>query len=137
LAETRHDVTDAELAVLEVLWNRGDATIRAIADVLYPGGGVSHYATVQKLLERLEGKRCVGRTRGPGAHVFAATLDRDALIEGRLRDVAERFCDGALAPLLTHFVRGRRLSRQDRIALRSLVEGLDHGAEDGDAEGHR
>ncbi len=125
MAQTRHDVTDAELAVLEVLWDRGDSTIRAITDVLYPDGGVAHYATVQKLLDRLERKRCVGRTRGPGAHVFAARLDRDALIEWRLRDVAERFCDGALAPLLTHLVRGRHLSQKDRRALRSLVEDLD------------
>ena len=50
------DVTDAELAVLEVLWERGSATRRQLADALYPGGGPAHYTTVQKLIERLQTK---------------------------------------------------------------------------------
>ena len=50
----RPDVPDAELAVLKALWDQGEATIREIADRLYPGGETSHYATVQKLLDRLE-----------------------------------------------------------------------------------
>ena len=44
------DVTDAELAVLQALWERGTATIRQLTDALYPGGGPAQYGTVQKLL---------------------------------------------------------------------------------------
>jgi fructose/tagatose bisphosphate aldolase len=71
-------VTDAELDVLRVIWDRGSATIRAIADRLYPAGGTSEYATVQKLLERLEGKECVVRDRDTWPHTFAAAIERDA-----------------------------------------------------------
>ena len=51
---TPPDVTDAELAVLQTLWEQGEATIRQLTDVLYPEGKAAHYGTVQKLLERLE-----------------------------------------------------------------------------------
>ena len=61
MARTPQDVTDAELAVLQVLWEEGPLPIRSLADVLYPGGKTAQYATVQKLLERLEGKGCVAR----------------------------------------------------------------------------
>ncbi len=117
-----HDVTDAELAVLQVLWDRGSATIRQITDALYPEGSTSQYATVQKLLERLEGKGCAGRDRRPWPHVFVATVARDDLIGRRLRAVAEKLCGGSLTPLLTHLITVERLSDQERQELRALLK---------------
>jgi predicted transcriptional regulator len=118
-----HDVTDAELAVLQVLWERGSATIRQLTDALYPGGAAAQYATVQKLLERLEAKGCAGRDRRPWPHVFVATVERDDLIGRRLRAVAEKLCGGSLTPLLTHLITVERLSPQERQELRALLEG--------------
>jgi BlaI family penicillinase repressor len=123
-----HDVTDAELAVLQVLWERGACTIRQITDVLYPRGTAAHYATVQKLLERLEGKGCVARDRTPWPHVFAATVDRDALIGLRLRNMAEKLCGGSLTPLLTHLVETDSLAPAELQALRSRLNELDREA---------
>jgi BlaI family penicillinase repressor len=80
MARTPQDITDAELTVLESLWDHGTATIRQLTERLYPGGGTAHYATVQKLLERLEAKTCVSRDRSESIHRFAATVDRDELI---------------------------------------------------------
>src|SRR5437867_3096103 len=69
------DVTDAELAVLEVLWTQGPSSRRQIADVLYPGGQPAHYTTVQKLLERLESKGHVAcRAETPVRTVGATAL---------------------------------------------------------------
>ena len=48
------DITDAELDVLQVLWKHGPLPIRRIAEGLYGDASTSQYATVQKLLERLE-----------------------------------------------------------------------------------
>jgi BlaI family transcriptional regulator, penicillinase repressor len=118
-------VTEAELAVLQLLWERGRSTIRELTDVLYPGGTVSHYATVKKLLERLEGKGCVRRDRSSAVHEFEAAIGRDDLIGYQLREVAEKLCEGSLAPLLTHLVRRRDLTKQERAALRSLIDELD------------
>ena len=56
MARTPQDVTDAELAVLQALWEHGPLPIRRITEVLYPEGKTAQYATVQKLLERLETK---------------------------------------------------------------------------------
>jgi predicted transcriptional regulator len=119
------DVADAELAVLEVLWDQGPATIRRIADQLYPSGNVSHYATVQKLLERLEAKRCAARDRTGWAHVFRATIDRSDLIKSRLQATADKLCGGSLVPLLTNLVRGRKLSPSERRELHALLAELE------------
>jgi predicted transcriptional regulator len=127
MARTPRDVTEAELAVLQVLWDRGPATIRELTEALYRGGTAAQYATVQKLLERLEAKDCVLRERNPGAHLFAAALARDELIGRRLQEVAEKLCGGSLTPLLTHLVRTRRLSARERRELRELIDESDPG----------
>ena len=125
MARTPQDVTDAELAVLQALWDGGPATIRRLTEALYPGGGTSHYATVQKLLERLEDKGCVRRDRRPAVHVFAAAIDRGELIGRRLQSVAQKLCGGSLTPLLTHLVQSQKLSAAQRQELRDLIDELD------------
>ena len=122
MSQSIADVTDAELAVLQVLWDRGPATIRQITDAVYPQGTAAHYGTVQKLLERLETKGYVRRDRTGMAHTFAAAADRDALIGRRLREMAEKLCGGSLTPLLTHLLRTERLSPQQRRELRDLLD---------------
>jgi len=122
------DVPDAELAVLQVLWDQGSATIRQIADLVYPDGTDAQYATVQKLLERLERKGLVERDRSGHAHRFRARIDRDTLVGNRLRAMAEKLCGGLMAPLLTHLVRAEALNSQERQELRALIDELDrHG----------
>jgi BlaI family penicillinase repressor len=124
MARTPQDVTDTELALLQVLWDGGPATIRHLTDVIYPGGGAAQYATVQKLLERLESKGCVHRDRTPPAHIFKAVIARDDLIGRRLRDMAEKLCGGSLTPLLTHLVRTQGLTSRERQELRDLIDEL-------------
>jgi predicted transcriptional regulator len=119
------DVTDAELSVLQALWELGSATIRQLTDVLYPEGNEAHYATVQKLLERLEAKGHIVRDRSSHAHRFQARTDRDTLVGHRLRAMAEKLCGGLMAPLLTHLVRAEALTAKERQELRELIDKLD------------
>jgi predicted transcriptional regulator len=125
MAQRNQDVTEAELALLQALWDAGPATIRQLVERVYQQRGTSVYATVQKLLDRLETKGCVARDRGGPVHVFRASIDRDELIGRRLRAVADSLCGGSLSPLLTHLVESRGLSEQERRELRALVEKLD------------
>src|SRR5438105_15155121 len=90
MARTPQDVTEAELAILELLWEQGPAMIRQLTDRLYPQGGRAHYATVQTLLERLEAKDFVTRDRSGAAHSFGAAVGRDELIGRRLQATAVR-----------------------------------------------
>lgn len=118
------DVTDAELAVLRLLWDRGTQNRRQLTDALYPEGGPAHYTTVQKLLERLAAKGFVRSTMSRGVRHFSAAVGRDRLIRSRLRAVADKLCDGSLAPLLSHLVEAGPLSEAEIAELRSLVRRL-------------
>jgi predicted transcriptional regulator len=117
----RPDVTDAELTVLKALWGRGASSIRELTDLLYPEGGTAHYATVQKLLERLEAKAFVRRRQRGRINIYSPIIEREALIARRLRETADKLCEGSLTPLLTQLVEGSDLSRDELTALRRLV----------------
>jgi BlaI family penicillinase repressor len=116
------DVSEYELAVLDVLWDRGEATIREITQTIYGRSTTAAYATVQKLLERLEKKGCVERDRSSFAHTFRAKIQRSDLIGQGLETLAEKLCDGSLTPLLMHLAGRTRLTKRDREMLRKLIE---------------
>ncbi len=125
MARTPQDITDAELNVLQVLWDQGTATVRELTEKLYRECTLSLTATVQKLLERLEGKKCVKRDRKTWPHQFSAILKREELIARQLQTTANKLCEGELNPLLTCLVKAKGLSAEDRQSLRGLLDQLD------------
>ena len=116
------NVTDAELAVLQLLWERGPSAVRQVADVIYPGGGPSEYATAHRLLERLEDKGYVRRQKVQGVYAFRAAVDREAVLGQQLETLVERMCGGSLQPLLSTLVKSKRLSADELRELLDLVE---------------
>ena len=118
------DVTDAELDVLQALWSDGARTIREIAALLNPRNQDGYYATVKKLLERLESKGFVRREAQGIAHIYQATVSRDELVGRRLRVLAESLCGGSVTPLLTQLARHERLSKSQQDALLVLIDEL-------------
>jgi|SRR6516165_11773076 predicted transcriptional regulator len=137
MGRTPRDVTEKELEVLRILWEHGPLPIGRITAVLYSDRRSSYYATVQKLLERLEGKGYVKRDRSQNIHVFSAAVGRDDIVGRRLRAVAEQLCDGSWTPLLTHLVQASKLSDADRAALRRLIAESSPNVEDTDASSKR
>src|SRR5947209_19795452 len=115
-------ITGAELRLLEELWQRGEATIRHLRDALYPQGGNSKFATVQKLLSRLVAKDLVHRRKDESNWVFRAAVARDDLIGGELRRVADRLSGKCMTPLLTCLVEAGELTAKERAHLRKLLD---------------
>ncbi len=115
-------LADAELAVLQLLWERGPSAVRQVADVIYPGGGPSEYATAHRLLERLEDKGYVRRQKAQGVYHFRAAVDREAVLGQQLETLVERMCGGSLQPLLSTLVKSRRLSADELRELLEMVE---------------
>jgi predicted transcriptional regulator len=119
----RQDVTEAEMTVMQVLWDAGPRSIRQITDAIHGArADAAQYATVQKQLERLEAKGLVRRDRSLFVHLFSPMVGREELIGRRLREMADKLCGGSLAPILSHLARSRGLSAEERQALRELIE---------------
>ena len=125
MARISPHITDAEWAVLELLWDKDQLSVRQLMDVLYPKGGASEYATVHKLLERLEAKKYVERERAGGVYLFHATVPRDEVVGRQLEALVDKMCGGSLQPLLTNLIRVKRLTAQELRDLLALVDSLD------------
>jgi predicted transcriptional regulator len=117
-------VTDAELAILRLLWDAGTLSARVIREELYPAGTPSDHATVQKLLARLEEKGFVRRDRSSFAHAFTARVSRERLAGAELESLAEKLSDGSLVPFITHLAKRTKLSEDERRELRALLDRL-------------
>ena len=127
MVKRRKDVTQAEFDVLEQLWEQDRPTIREIAQALYTQVGPSEYGTVQKLLDRLETKGWVRRYRSGATHRFAAKADREHYVAHELQDTANRLFGGSLSPLLSHLIRGAKLSSNERRELRQWLDQQESG----------
>ncbi len=116
------DVADAELSLLQVLWERGATGARDITEAIYGDATPSHVATVQKLLQRLEAKSLVVRDRSQHVHQFRATVTRTHFAGSQLEKMADKLTEGSLVPFLTHMAQSKKLSKGQRDQLRKLLD---------------
>ena len=115
-------VTEAELSVLNHLWEHGPSIVREIAHALYAENSSAYHATVNSLLDQLESKGYVSRDRTVFAHVITATVDRSTLVGNQIQQIADSYFNGALTPVLLPLVDKIALSKQDRDAIRKIIE---------------
>ncbi len=113
--------TDAELAVLNVLWDRGPSTVRQIHDVL-SGNRDLGYTTVLKSLQVMTEKGLVLRNESERSHVFAATLSETQTQRSLLGDLMERAFGGSAAKLVIQALHAKRASKQELDEIRRLLD---------------
>lgn len=115
-------VTDAELAVLKVLWERGPLAAKAITEAIYPNGAESEFASVHSFLQRLERKGFVARDRSSFVHIFSAAITQADVAGHELASLAERLGDGSVAPFIMHLVEQQRLTKKEADEIRKLLD---------------
>ena len=117
-------VTETELAILDVLWTRGQSAVRDIVATLYDRHTPTLHMTVKSLLDRLEAKGYVECDNRGFAHRFSAKISREAYVGQQLKQLADSHFDGAVAPMLLTLVDRINLSRKDREAIRKIIDGI-------------
>lgn len=118
-------VTETELAILGILWERGPATVREIVRALYREHTPALHATVGSLLERLMDKGYVVGDRTGFAHRYSARIERQAFVGEQLRQLADTHFGGSLSPMLLTLVDLAKLKKSERDAIRKIIEGMD------------
>lgn len=115
--------TPAELAILEVLWARGPATVRDVHEALEQRG--TGYTTVLKLMQIMAGKGLLVRDERQRSHVYAPTIAQ-ADVQGRLvDDLVDRAFRGSTSALVMRAL-GQRAASDDELAqIRALLDALE------------
>jgi BlaI family penicillinase repressor len=110
--------TDAELAILGVLWDRGPSTVREVAEAT---GRTGAYTTVLKLLQIMTEKGLVRRDVSSRTHVYAAVASRTATQRRLLRDLVDRAFDGSAVQLMQQALAATNASPEEIAEIRGLL----------------
>ena len=119
--------TDAELAILRVLWSRGASTVRDVYDQLNRNA-TTGYTTVLKLLQIMTEKGLVVRDETQRAHIYEARYSEQKTQRQLLLDLADRAFGGSSAKLVLQALSGRKTSAEELSAIRELLDRLEGGA---------
>jgi predicted transcriptional regulator len=119
--------TEAELAILHVLWSRRACTVREVHEVLHLDDGTG-YTTALKMLQVMHAKGLVERDDSQRAHVYRAAVSKERTQKRFLVDLVQRVFDGSSSQLVLHALGSQRTSREELRAIRSLLNKLDKDA---------
>lgn len=119
-------ISEAESAVLAVLWQTGSATAE---DVLAALAGPRNWqeSTVKTLLGRLLKKGAVRAQKDGRRFIYSPTLEREEWLSRESETLLNRLFGGRVAPLVAHFSRQRKLSKRDIRELKRLIGELEDG----------
>jgi BlaI family transcriptional regulator, penicillinase repressor len=121
--------TETELAILNVLWARGEATVRDVFDALYRDDG--GYTTALKLLQVMHAKGLVERDERQRAHVYRPAISKHSTQRRMLGELARRLFGGSQAELVLSALGGEDAhpSAEELAQIRQLLDRLEreHG----------
>ncbi len=116
--------TDAELAILAVLWRQGPSTVRQVQEALerlQPTG----YTTALKLLQIMAAKGLVDRNESQRSHVYRARFREDETQRQLVNDLMERAFGGSAHRLVMQALTSKRATPEDLDAIRRLIDELE------------
>lgn len=114
-------LTDAELRLMEVLWDRGRATVAEVADAM-PKRAKLAYNTVLTTLGILERKGYVNHTKEGRAFVYEPRVDREDAQHQALKNVLRRFFNDSPEALVVSLIEKEELDADELDRLRRELE---------------
>jgi BlaI family transcriptional regulator, penicillinase repressor len=118
MSAPRRKPTDAELAILRVLWARGPSTVRQVAEEL---GRDTGYTTALKLLQIMTEKRLVRRDESARTHIYEAAYTQDQTERQLVSDLVERVFDGSAAKLVLQALATTKATPEELDEIRKLI----------------
>ncbi len=125
-----HRPTDAQLAILSVLWRIGPATVRQVHESL-PAEGRRGYTTTLKLMQIMAEKGHVERDESERSHVYSAATTEKKMKDRLVADLMEKAFDGSGAQLALRALSNKRATKAELDEVRELLDELERGRRKG------
>lgn len=114
--------TDAELAILRVLWQRGPSTVRDVQEALGPDTG---YTTALKLMQIMTEKKLLVRDESSRTHIYSPASSEQDTQRHLIRDLAARAFQGSPMKLVLQALSTQRTSPKELSELRKLIDDIE------------
>ncbi|HUK19308.1 MAG TPA: BlaI/MecI/CopY family transcriptional regulator [Bryobacteraceae bacterium] len=105
-------LTDQELEIMKIVWDRESATVRDVYEALLERRKVA-YTTVMTMMKILEQKKYLKKNLVERAYVYRPTQPKRQVVGAMVREFVNRVFNGSAEPLLVHLVEEHNLSRGD------------------------
>lgn len=113
-------LTQRELDIMSVLWERGEATVTEVRDQVDPALA---YTSISSMIRTLEMKGYVSHRRGEGkTHVYFPVIEPEKAGESALGRVLDKIYGGSPIKLLAHLMEQNRLSDKELARMRELLK---------------
>jgi BlaI family transcriptional regulator, penicillinase repressor len=117
----RPAVAKSELEVAQIVWERGQASVREVLEALPPGRNLD-FKTVQTYLRRLEAKGYLRKRREGRAMIYLPRVEPKRVVREVIDDFVERLFGGESLPLVQHLIHDRGLSAAELRELRTMLD---------------
>ncbi|MSR07041.1 MAG: BlaI/MecI/CopY family transcriptional regulator [Gemmatimonadetes bacterium] len=123
-----HSLTGLQVALLRVLWQRGEASVAEICEALRPDRALAP-TTVATVLSRLEKRGVVTHRREARQFVYRAEITEGDVRGSMVQELTERLFHGDVAELVNHLLSAREIGSDDLARVKQLVEAHEKGTE--------
>jgi BlaI family transcriptional regulator, penicillinase repressor len=113
--------TDAELAILRVLWDRGPSTVREVHEALHDTRAAG-YTTILKLLQIMTEKKLVTRDETARSHVYMPAGTEASTQQQLVTDLMQRAFGGSAARLVMQALAAAPATADEMQAIRRLLD---------------
>jgi BlaI family penicillinase repressor len=113
-------LAELQLAIMQVLWQQGEATVAAVRQSLAPDRELAH-TTVGTMLSKLEEKGHVRHRSDGRVNIYRPTIGQDQVSQSMVSDLAERLFSGDIKQMVCHLLDDSELTAEDLAELRKLI----------------
>jgi len=117
----RHELTELQLAILRLLWERGEASVAELWEALYTERGLAQ-TTVATLVTRLQRRGIVARRTRDRQFVYRATITEADVQHSMVSELTERLFAGDPAALVSHLISATDMSPGDLARVKRMIE---------------
>ena len=117
----RHELTELQLAILRLLWDRREATVAELWEALYAERGLAQ-TTVATLVTRLQRRGIVARRTRDRQFVYRATITESDVQHSMVSELTERLFAGDPAALVSHLISASDMSPGDLARVKQMIE---------------
>jgi predicted transcriptional regulator len=120
IMETSHHLGDLQLAIMRVLWNRGEATVAEVHETLEPERGLA-LTTIATMLTKMERKGVVHHRADGRRFIFRPLVSEAQVRRSMVADLTSQLFRGDVTALVNHLLSEHEIDARELAQLRKLI----------------
>ena len=115
-----HRLGDLQLKIMQVFWQRGDATVADVYAAIHPERELA-YTTIATMLRKMEARGLLTHRTEGRTFIYRAAIDSHAVTSNMSGHLIDRLFEGSLSDLVSHLLSTREVSREELVKIEKLI----------------